>query len=60
MIPNPAWCQIAKDITLRVCHELGMPVASEKVEGPAMILTFLGIELDTIKMELKLSPIQAT
>ena len=32
-----------------------MPVASEKVEGPATILTFLGIEFVTIKMELRLS-----
>ena len=54
--PHPARCQIDKDTTLSVCHELGMPVASEKVEGPATILTFLCIDLDTIKMKLRLPP----
>ena len=35
----------------RVCTELGIPLALEKVEGPSDCLTFLGFTLDTNKME---------
>ena len=31
---------------LQVCEELGVPLASEKVEGTASCLVFLGIELE--------------
>ena len=31
------------------------PVASEKIEGPATNLTYLGIEMDTVNMQLRLS-----
>ena len=37
-----------------VCAELGIPLALEKVEGPSDCLTFLGITLDTNKMEARL------
>ena len=30
-----------------VCGDLGVPLAVEKIEGPASCLTFLGIEMDT-------------
>ena len=41
-------------ILQRVCHELGVPLAPEKQDGPAEVLTFLGIEIDTIRQELRL------
>ncbi|XP_053106618.1 uncharacterized protein LOC128325152 isoform X1 [Hemicordylus capensis] len=31
-----------------LCSELGVPLAPEKTEGPSSVLTFLGIELDTL------------
>ena len=31
-----------------------MPIEGEKCEGPAMVLPFIGIELDTIKLEIRL------
>ena len=31
-----------------------MPLAPEKQDGPAEVLTFLGIEIDTIRQELRL------
>ena len=34
-----------------VCQDLGIPLALEKVEGPSQCLTFLGITLDTERME---------
>ena len=34
----------------QVCHQLGVPLALEKVEGPATCLTFLGISIDSHSM----------
>ena len=36
------------------CKQLGVPLEEEKCEGPAPILTFLGMELDSNKMEIRL------
>jgi hypothetical protein len=40
---------------LNVFSKLGIPVNSKKVEGPATCIEFLGITLDTINMEARLS-----
>ena len=34
---------------------MGIPVAREKVEGPACQVTFLGVLIDTVALELRLS-----
>ena len=39
---------------LEVFDKLHIPVAVEKLEGPAMIIIFLGIKLDTQLMILRL------
>ena len=39
---------------LALCCNLGIPVALDKLEGPASTLTFLGITLDTVNQELRL------
>ena len=39
---------------LTLCADLGIPIAHEKTVGPTQILTFLGIELDSTQMELRL------
>ena len=52
--PGQQTCQDALGTTLRLCAELGFPVAAEKTEGTATVLTFLGIELDTVKQEVRL------
>ena len=36
------------------CQELDVPLAMEKKEGPATCLEFLGIEIDTVALELRL------
>jgi hypothetical protein len=36
------------------CQQLGVSVASHKTEGPFTCLTFLGIVVDTARMELRL------
>ena len=41
--------------TVTVCNALGIPLALEKVAGPATSLEFLGILLDTEKMQARLS-----
>lgn len=47
-------CRKALDVVLEGCERLGVPLAMEKLEGPATCLTFLGIEVDTEAMELRL------
>ena len=39
---------------LATCRTLGVPIAPEKIQGPAQVLTFLGIEINTITMQLTL------
>ena len=40
---------------LELCIRLGIPIAGDKTEGPCTLLTFLGIELDTVNMTASLS-----
>ena len=44
-------CQRNLHTIQQVCKQLGIPLALEKVEGPSTSLNFLGITLDTSKME---------
>ena len=44
-------CQIITSM----CELLGVPLASEKCEGPQTCLEYLGFELDTIKGEIRLT-----
>ena len=44
-------CQHNLNIITSICATLGIPLASEKVEGISTILTFLGIILDTETIE---------
>lgn len=36
------------------CNDMSTPVEEDKCEGPATILPFIGIELDTVKLEIRL------
>ena len=36
------------------CDQMGLPVEPDKDEGPASTLSFLGIELDSVAMEIRL------
>ena len=47
-------CQRNLDTFMQVCSELGIPLATEKLEGPSTSLTFLGILIDTHRMEARL------
>ena len=43
-------------MALDTCQELGLPVAEEKMMGPATRMPLLGIELDSELRELRLPP----
>eukprot|EP00731_Ephydatia_muelleri_P013543 Em0007g853a len=47
-------CATSVRSTLSVCDTLGVPVAFDKLEGPASRLTFLGITLDSSTQQLSL------
>ena len=52
--PNSHICQRNLSLLVEVCAVLGIPLALEKVVGPSTVLEFLGILLDTERMEARL------
>ena len=51
---NSGVCASSLQTTLQVCDQLGVKVSQKKLEGPTTKLTFLGILLDTERLELRL------
>ena len=39
---------------LSLCQELGVPIKGEKTKGPCTCLTFMGLEIDSVRMEARL------
>lgn len=39
---------------ISLCNYIGVPIAHHKTEGPTNVITFLGIELDSLNMEARL------
>ena len=52
--PHSRECKDNLRRILAVCAELDVPVAEEKLEGPATRLTFFGIKIDTMERMLRL------
>ena len=52
--PASEECAQALQRALALCEQLGVPIAREKVCQPSTSLTFLGIEVDTLAIELRL------
>ena len=52
--PNSNQCFRNLHIITETCRELGIPLAPHKLVGPTTCIVFLGIEIDTITMELRL------
>jgi hypothetical protein len=52
--PNTHEGQRLLHTALQVLQHLGVPVATEKTEGPATSVTFLGVLIDTQNLELRL------
>ena len=53
-VPGSGQCCQALQLAMDCCTRLGVPIAESKTEGPTEHITFLGIELDTEKGELRL------
>ncbi|KAL5509677.1 hypothetical protein EMCRGX_G005080 [Ephydatia muelleri] len=51
--PGQPTCSESTETMLRVCERLGIPVALDKLEGPATTITFLGITIDTTLQQLQ-------
>ena len=52
--PGTKQCADALTTAITLCNKLGVPLALDKLLGPSTVLPFLGIELDTDTMELRL------
>ena len=51
---NTSTCKETLDTFRDICSMWGVPLAEDKTVEPVEVLTFLGIEFDTIRMELRL------
>ena len=51
---NSSNCQMLMNCFLKICDELGVHIADEKVVGPVHVLTFLGLEIDTDEMMVRI------
>ncbi len=54
--PNTQQCHQNLSILMGLCDQLNMPLALEKLDGPTPCLVFLGILIDSSKLELRLPP----
>ena len=52
--PGSAECDHFLSTLFSLFSRLGLPIALEKLEGPACVLAFLGIEIDTLSMQFRL------
>ena len=52
--PNSPQCQLSLAGILETCQYTGTPVEASKCEGPTTSITFLGMELDSVAMEIRL------
>ena len=52
--PRPGVCKQNLEVMLSCCQRLGVPVSVEKCAGPSSKIVFLGFELDTISMVVRL------
>ena len=52
--PQSAQCQRNLRSIKDTCRLTGVPLEQDKCEGPTPVITFLGMELDSIKMEIRL------
>lgn len=56
LLGSSSQCEAALQTSLSICRTLGIPIANHKVEGPATVLPFLGILIDTDNCILSLPP----
>ena len=56
--PNSPVCAQDLSTFLSICEAIGAPTAKEKTEGPVSVLTFLGIEIDSVAGCLRLPQVK--
>jgi len=49
-----AHCQIMLNSFDACCNQFGIPIATEKTEGPTTVIVFLGLELDSVLMQVRI------
>ena len=54
--PDSSVCGAVLAQLMTSCDFLGIPIAAEKLEGPATCLSFLGVEIDMMTMQVHLPP----
>ena len=54
--PRSNECQAKQCAMLETCKAMGVPIEAEKSEGRSILIMFLGIELDSNDMEMRLPP----
>lgn len=52
--PGSSECEVTFSVALQLCESLWVPIAEKKLQRPTTLLSFLGIELDTVSMKLRL------
>ncbi|KAJ8297896.1 hypothetical protein KUTeg_024427 [Tegillarca granosa] len=52
--PNTNQCQQSMQLFSSMCDEIGVPLAHDKTIPPSTVLTYLGLEINTIKMTVKI------
>ena len=52
--PSSPECGASLMKAIEVCHRLGLPTAPHKTVNPSTVLTFLGIEIDSMAQALRL------
>ena len=53
---NSQECTRNLELIMAICEWLGVPLKAQKIVGPATVIIFLGIELDTVKQEIRIPP----
>lgn len=53
-------CELLMNGFQNICSELGVPLADEKTVGPVTCLVFLGYEVDTVEMMIRVPPKKMT
>ena len=54
--PQSSQCRQHLETSLALCKQLGVPIAPHKLEGPSPVLSFLGIQIDSVTGTLSLPP----
>ena len=52
--PGSSQCANSLAELIKTCEYTGTPLEVEKCEGPTPVITFLGMELDSLRMEVRL------